>query len=143
MGGDGSGDALVLNVTSESFTSDGTDLDINFFDSSRASLGTFNLYFVFSDRSAGRLLYKLQDAVINEASIDFDIDGIATINWSGMAGQIKEVPTGLGAGQFTASDSFPNPSAVGAIWIDTNDSDKFYISTSTTNAEASLSLIHI
>lgn len=137
MGGDGSGDALVLNVTSESFTSDGTDLDINFYDSSRASLGTFNLYFVFSDRSAGRLLYKLQDAVINEASIDFDIDGIATVAWSGMAGQIKEVPTGLNAGQFTAQDSFPNPGAAGAIWIDTNDSDKFYISTSATNAAAS------
>ena len=137
LGGDASGDNLVLTATSESFTSDATDLNINFFDSSRASLGTFNLYFVFSDRSAGRLLYKLQDAVINEASIDFDIDGIATINWSGMAGQIKEVPTGQGAGQFTASDSFPNPSAIGAIWIDTNDSDKFYISTSVTNAEAS------
>ena len=137
MGGDGSGDALVLNVTSESFTSDGTDLDINFYDSSRASLGTFNLYFVFSDRTSGRLLYKLKDAVINEASIDFDIDGIATVNWSGMAGQIQEVPTGLGAGQFTAQDSFPNPSAAGAIWIDTNDSDKFYISTSSTNAAGS------
>ena len=137
MGGDGSGDALVLNVTSESFTSDATDLDINFFDSSRASLGTFNLYFVFSDRSSGRLLYKLKDAVINEASIDFDIDGIATINWSGFAGQIQEVPTGLNAGQFTAQDTFPNPGAAGAIWIDTNDSDKFYISTSATNAAAS------
>ena len=137
MGGDGSGDALVLTATSESFTSDATDLDINFFDSSRASLGTFNLYFVFSDRSDGRLLYKLKDAVINEASIDFDIDGIATVNWSGMAGQIQEVPTGLNAGQFTAQDTFPNPGAAGAIWIDTNDSDKFYISTSATNAAGS------
>ena len=137
MGGDGSGDALVLTATSESFTSDATDLDINFFDSSRASLGTFNLYFVFSDRSAGRLLYKLKDAVINEASIDFDIDGIATVNWSGMAGQITEVPTGLNAGQVTAQDSFPNPGAAGALWIDTNDSDKLYISTSATNAAGS------
>ncbi len=137
IGGDGTGVELALTVTSESATSDGTDLDINFFDSSRAALGTFNLYFVFSDRSAGRLLYKLKDAVINEASIDFDIDGIATINWSGMAGQITDVPTGLGAGQFTAQDSFPNPSAIGAIWIDTNDSDKFYISTATANDAAS------
>ena len=129
MGGDGSGDALVLTVTSESFTSDATDLDINFYDSSRAALGTFNLYFVFSDRSAGRLLYKLENAVVNEASIDFDIDGIATINWSGMAGQIKEVPTGLGAGQVTAQDAAPTASAAKALWIDTNDSDKIYIST--------------
>lgn len=134
IGGAAGDDNLVLTVTSESATSDGTDLDINFYDSSRAALGTFNLYFVFSDRSAGRLLYKLKDAVINEASIDFDIDGIATINWSGFAGQITDVPTGLGAGQFTAQDSFPNPSAVGAIWIDTNDSDKFYISTATADS---------
>ena len=137
LGGDASGDNLQLTVRSESVVSDGTDMDINFYDSSRAALGTFNLYFVFSDRSAGRLLYKLKDAVINEASIDFDIDGIATINWSGFAGQITDVPTGLNAGEFTAQDSFPNPGAAGAIWIDTNDSDKFYISTSATNAAAS------
>ena len=137
IGGASGDDNLVLTVTSESFTSDATDLDINFYDSSRAALGTFNLYYVFSDRSAGRLLYKLENAVVNEASIDFDIDGIAQISWSGMAGQIKEVPTGLGAGQFTAAATFPNPSAAGAIWIDTDDSDKFYMSTSATNAAAS------
>ena len=137
IGGAAADDNLVLTVTSESFTSDATDLDINFYDSSRASLGTFDLYYVFSDRSDGRLLYKLENAVVNEAAIDFDIDGIATINWSGMAGQIKEVATGLGAGQVTAAATFPNPSAIGALWIDTDDSDKLYISTSTTNAAGS------
>tara|TARA_B100000686_G_scaffold353549_1_gene459615 strand:+ start:1243 stop:2916 length:1674 start_codon:yes stop_codon:yes gene_type:complete len=136
IGGAAGDDNLSIDVTSESFTSDATDMDINFYDSSRASLATFDLYYVFSDRSAGRLIYKLENAVVNEASIDFDIDGIATINWSGMAGQIKEVPTGLGAGQYTAQDSYPNPAAAGAIWIDTNDSDRFYMSTSATNAEA-------
>jgi len=129
IGGGHLDDNLVLTVTSESFTSDATDLDINFYDSSRASLGTFDLYYVFSDRSAGRLLYKLENAVVNEASIDFDIDGIATINWSGMAGQIKEVATGLAAGQVTAQDAAPTASAAGALWIDTNDSDTIYMST--------------
>ena len=137
IGGGANDDNLVLTVTSESMTSDTTDLDINFYDSSRAALGTFDLYYVFSDRSAGRLLYKLENAVVNEASIDFDIDGIASINWSGMAGQIKEVPTGLGAGQYTAATTYPNPSAEGAIWIDTDDNDKFYMSTATANAAAS------
>jgi len=137
IGGASSDDNIVLTVTSESLNSDATDLDINFFDSNRAALGTFNLYFIFSDRSAGRLLYKLSNAVVNEAAMDFDIDGIATINWSGMAGQIKEVGTGLGAGQVTAAATFPNPSAIGALWLDTDDSDKLYISTSTTNAAAS------
>lgn len=134
IGGAAGDDNLVLTVTSESFTSDATDLDINFYDSSRASLGTFDLYYVFSDRSAGRLLYKLENAVVNEASIDFDIDGIATINWSGMAGQIKEVPTGTGAGQVTAQDAAPTASAAGALWIDTNDSDTVYMSTAANNS---------
>ena len=134
IGGAAGDDNLVLVATSESLTSDATDMDINFFDSSRAALGTFNLYYVFSDRSPGRLIYKLENAVVNEAAIDFDIDGIASINWSGMAGQIKEVPTGLNAGQITASATFPNPGAVGALWVDTDDSDKLYISTSTTNS---------
>jgi len=137
IGGASSDDNIVLTVTSESLNSDATDLDINFFDSNRAALGTFNLYFVFSDRSAGRLLYKLSNAVVNEAAMDFDIDGIATINWSGMAGQIKEVGTGLGAGQVTASVGHPNPSAIGALWIDTDDSDKLYISTATADSAAS------
>jgi len=137
LGGDASGDNLVLTATSESLTSNATGLDINFFDSNRAALGTFNLYFVFSDRSAGRLLYKLSNAVVNEAAIDFDIDGIATVNWSGMAGQIKEVGTGLGAGQVTAATTFPNPGAPGALWIDTDDSDKLYISTSAANSATS------
>ena len=134
IGGAAGDDNLSIDVTSESFTSDATDLDINFFDSSRAALGTFNLYFVFSDRSAGRLLYKLENAVVNEAGIDFDIDGIATVNWSGMAGQIKEVATGTGAGQVTAQDAAPTAGAAGALWIDTNDSDKIYISTAANNS---------
>jgi len=134
IGGGANDDNLVLTVTSESFTSDATDLNINFYDSSRAALGTFDLYYVFSDRSAGRLIYKLENAVVNEAAIDFDIDGIATINWSGMAGQIKEVPTGTGAGQVTAQDSAPTAGAAGALWIDTNDSDTIYMSTAANNS---------
>ena len=105
---------------------------INFTDSNRAALGTFNLYFILSDRSAGRLIYKLENAVVNEASIDFDIDGIATINWSGMSGQIKDVSpgevTGAKADVWTAQDAAPTITADKQFWIDTNASDKVYIS---------------
>ena len=135
LGGNTTDDNVTLTVTSTSAAADTTDLDINFYDSSRASLGTFNLYFVFSDRTDGRLLYKLENAVVNEASIDFDIDGIATVNWSGMAGQIKEVQEDttdantIGAGKYHADATSPvtGSHGVGAIWIDTNDSDRFYI----------------
>lgn len=114
---------LVLTVTSEAFTSSTSGLDINFYDSNRSSLSTFDVYFVLSDRSAGRLIYKLANAVINEASIDFEIDGIATINWSGFAGQITDVTASV-----SAQDSAPSASAANELWIDTNDSDSFYVS---------------
>ena len=126
----GTGNSMVLTVVSEAFTSDSTDLDINFFDSNRSSLSTFDLYFVLSDKSAGRLVYKLANAVVNEAAIDFDIDGIATINWSGFAGQITDFTASV-----TAQDSAPTASAAVEIWIDTNDSDSYFVSegTGTTN----------
>jgi len=50
--------------------------------------------------------------------------GIATINWSGFAGQVTDVTASV-----SAADSAPNASAAGEIWIDTNDSDSFYVST--------------
>ena len=128
IGGGASDDNLVLGVVSEAYTTDTTDLDINFFDSNRSSLATFDVYFVLSDRSAGRLVYKLSNAVINEASVDFEIDGIATINWSGFAGQITDI-TSLSS--FSAQDSAPSASAANEIWIDTNDSDSFYVSSGT------------
>ena len=117
---------LVLTVTSEAFSSDGTDLDINFFDSNRSSLATFDVYFILSDKSAGRLVYKLANSVVNEASMDFDIDGIATINWSGFAGQITDFTASV-----SAQDSPPSASAAGELWIDTNDSDSFFVSEGT------------
>ena len=143
LGGNTTDDNVTLTVQSTSaqagtdadFAAAGTSLDINFFDSSRAAVGTFNLYYVFSDRTEGRLIYKLKDAVVNEAAIDFDIDGIATINWSGFAGQIEEVEEDttdantIGAGKYHADNTSPvtGSHGVGAIWIDTNDSDRFYI----------------
>ena len=116
---------------------------INFTDSNRAALGTFNLYFLLSDRTEGRLVYKLENAVVNEASLDFDIDGIATISWSGMAGQIKDVSpgevTGAKADVWTAQDAPPTITADKQFWLDTNDSDKLYIA----NHEASGSATNV
>ncbi len=40
--------------------------------------------------SSGQV-YKLEGAVLNECSIDFDLEGIATLSWSGMATAISEV----------------------------------------------------
>lgn len=37
-----------------------------------------------------QIAYKLENCVVNEAALDFEIDGIATIGWSGMGKIIKE-----------------------------------------------------
>ena len=45
-----------------------------------------NLYFVIGD--SDRKVMKLKDITVNEATLDFDIDGIATINWSGNSNDV-------------------------------------------------------
>jgi hypothetical protein len=73
-------------------TSDGTDMDVNFSESNKTTVGTFNLYFILDWSAAGTndLVYKIENATVNEASIDFDIEGIAMISWSGFGGQLTE-----------------------------------------------------
>ena len=68
-----------------------THMDISFSGSNVSELGsgvTANIYFELGD--ASKLCYKLAKIVLNEASIDFDIDGVATIAWSGFADRITE-----------------------------------------------------
>ena len=66
-------------------------LDISFSGSNKTSLGTIDLFFVMGAAQAGtETVYHIEGCCVNEASLDFDIDGIATINWSGMGKIIKE-----------------------------------------------------
>ena len=75
----------VLNVPTTTSSKFNADL------SNKATLGTADIFFVLGD--ANRKVYKLKDCVVNEASLDFDIDGIATINWSGMSSEIIDMTT--------------------------------------------------
>lgn len=140
-----SADDLSIALTSESFDADTTDLDINFFDSNRAQIGTFTLYFLMNKGQAGRLIYALENAVVNEATIDFDVEGIATINWSGFAGQITELTKNGGTSlnvqgtektvDLQVQDAEPvtyksddaTALALDDLWIDSNDDDSFYV----------------
>tara|TARA_E500000318_G_scaffold109492_1_gene122564 strand:- start:5530 stop:6747 length:1218 start_codon:yes stop_codon:yes gene_type:complete len=72
--------------------------------SDKAELGTFNLFFVLGGcdvgadendfgSDTGQTIYKLTDCVVNTAGIDFDIDGITTINWSGFGKTITQQAT--------------------------------------------------
>ena len=77
------GDAAYSSHTFTGFTADTTDLDIVFTNSNKTVLGTADIFFVMGGAGSGtKTTYKISDCVVNEAAIDFDIDGIATINWS-------------------------------------------------------------
>ncbi len=96
-------------------TSDTSNLSISPAGSNKATIGVFDLYFVFGGakiaESSGKpasayadgaqKIYKIANCSVNEASIDFDLDGIATVNWSGM-GKIVTEESGLDLSSSTA-----------------------------------------
>ena len=85
-------------------TSDTSNLSISPSNSNKATIGVFDLWFVFggakvaeaSGIPAGQYtdgdqkIYRIKDCSVNEASIDFDLDGIATVAWSGMGKIVTE-----------------------------------------------------
>ena len=73
------------------FSSDGSDAHIAFTNSNRAALDIFDLHFELGSGKANPTIYKIEGCVVNEVSIDFDIDGIATANWSGFGKIITDV----------------------------------------------------
>jgi len=90
-------DAFVYNgdVTGTGVTSNVAQLAVEFDQSNTTTVGTFNLYFMLNWNTAGTSMkiYKVADAVVNEASLDFDIEGISTISWSGFGGQLTDEGT--------------------------------------------------
>ena len=90
-------------------TASGTSLAFDFDNSNSVTLGTFDLFFVMGGAGTGtKTTYKIEGCVANSASIDFDIDGIATINWSGFGKIITEdsEPTATIAEALTSTSNF-------------------------------------
>ena len=77
--------ASWTTTPADAIVSDGDDMDINFTASNLTELAKANIYFI-----NGTTIYKIANCAMNEASLDFDIDGITTINWSGMGSIISE-----------------------------------------------------
>ena len=123
----------------------GSSSVVSFDQSNKSTLGTANIYFVLGDSS--RSVIKLKDAVVNEASVDFEIDGIATINWSGQCSEVIDF-TGsthedntLPANGDTTQDG--STIAVGDVWLDANDSHRLYVMTNVgTGTEAATSYVN-
>ena len=112
--------AYAAKTFTDQFVSDTTDLNIDFSESNKSTLGTGNFYFVLG--GANRKVYKLTGCVVNEASIDFDIDGIASINWSGMSSEIVDMTnstiTQAAVPVFNATTADSTTVAVGDVWLD-------------------------
>jgi hypothetical protein len=111
----------VYNYTLANLTADTTDLNISFAGSNRIELGTFNLYFVMganydNDKNFDNpgdddvLVYRISGCVVNEATINFDVDGISMIEWSGMGSVLEKVAsfdaTNAITEDITSSDNF-------------------------------------
>ena len=74
----------------------------NFANSNQVTLGVFDLFFVlgaskdsegntYTTGTDGVTVYKLANCSVGSASIDFDIEGLAQIAWSGQGKKLKEV----------------------------------------------------
>lgn len=78
------------NTSTGGITAGATNCTVDFEDSEHNQLLKFTGWFVFSDSN---LAYELANMCVNSASIDFDIDGIAQITWSGFATSVTQVDT--------------------------------------------------
>jgi hypothetical protein len=74
----------------------GDSAPVNTFDFSASNVSSFsdrwNIYFSFEE-TGNTQVYKLDSAVVNSLTMDFDIDGIATLQWSGFAKSISDEGT--------------------------------------------------
>lgn len=87
-------------------TASPSTLTVDFDDSNVSALGTFDLYFVLGacgtapadwdanvssvGDPAPQTIYKIAGAVCNSVSMEFDIDGILTLDWSGLGSLISQ-----------------------------------------------------
>jgi len=64
-----------------------------------SSLATFTLYFVLGATDVSdanytntdkTTIYKIEECCVNEATMNFEIDGISTVSWSGMGKKVTE-----------------------------------------------------
>ncbi len=93
---DVSADWSTASGTAASLVTGTSDLQISFASSNVLTMPTAAIYFKLpgNDGSgSGDIWYKLDKAAINECGLEFAIDGITTINWSGMASTLAEVAT--------------------------------------------------
>jgi hypothetical protein len=92
----------VINLNSSNVSTLGPD-------SNTVVDGTAGCSIFFQVGDANKIVYELKKAVLNEATINFDIDGIAQVDWSGMASEIgttEAFPAATIYEETTGTDNF-------------------------------------
>ena len=88
-GKDITGGALT-GTSATAVSCDSTDADVSFARSDHHELLKMSIFFALENTT-----YRLNECQVNQAEIDFSIDGIATITWSGNATTIDQVTTAI------------------------------------------------
>ena len=102
-----------------------TESRFSFHASNSSTFEPANLYFVIGD--SDRKVMKLKDITVNEATLDFDIDGIATINWSGNSNDVID----FAANTYTAATA-GSGKTIGDVLLDNSENFRLYVHTSAT-----------
>ena len=134
--------AIAGSSNGKVFASAAATYEPNVFDfsgSNKVALGVFDLFFVlgaskdatdgfFETGIDGATIYKLASCSVGSASIDFDIDGIAQVSWSGQGQSIEEAAhlnTGTSAANNNAGQSKAAETTKGLIKEGVGDTDNY------------------
>ena len=134
--------AITGSSNGKVFGSAAATYEPNVFDfssSNKTALGVFDLFFVlgaskdatdgmFETGVDGVTVYKLASCSVGSASIDFDIEGIAQVSWSGQGQSIEEahvLNTGTSAANDSNSDSQAAETTKGLIKEGVGDTDNY------------------
>ena len=134
--------AITGSGSGKVFASAASTYEPNVFDfssSNKTALGVFDLFFVlgaskdatdgfFETGVDGVTIYKLASCSVGSASIDFDIEGIAQVAWSGNGQTIEEAThlnTGTSAANNAAGQSKAAETTKGLINEGVGDTDNY------------------
>jgi hypothetical protein len=79
-------DGSLSGTSSSAVIVDSTSADVDFVRSEHHELLKLNIFFALENTT-----YRLNDAQVNQCEIDFSIDGIAQLSWSGNATTIDQI----------------------------------------------------
>lgn len=87
------GDATLAGTWGDVISQSSAFTEIDFLSSDKLEFADASIFFQFPGNGPGAsdAWYEISGAVVNEASVDFDLDGVTTINWSGFGDLITSL----------------------------------------------------